>query len=70
MPSTRPPPEILIVDDDAGLRSLLTGYLEREGFRAEAVAEGKAMDRILRDIAYQVVNRPDPAVSASTSRST
>lgn len=55
MPATQPPPEILIVDDDAGLRSLLTDYLEREGFRAKAVADGKAMDRILAERSFDLI---------------
>jgi DNA-binding response OmpR family regulator len=35
---------LLIVDDDAGLRSLLTKYLTKEGFRVTAVPDGAAMD--------------------------
>jgi len=34
---------ILIVDDDAEIRSLLGDYLRKNGFRASAVADGKAM---------------------------
>ncbi|HEX9275073.1 MAG TPA: response regulator [Casimicrobiaceae bacterium] len=37
------PDHILIVDDDAEIRSLLSQYLEKNGFRATAVAEGRAM---------------------------
>jgi CheY-like chemotaxis protein len=36
---------ILIVDDDAEIRSLLQRYLEKNGLRATAVAEGRAMWR-------------------------
>ena len=38
---------LLIVDDDAGLRSLLTKYLTKEGFRVTAVPDGAAMDAFL-----------------------
>jgi len=38
---------ILIVDDDAEIRSLLTQYLEKNGLRATAVGDGRAMWRAL-----------------------
>ena len=34
---------ILVVDDDAEIRELLTEYLQRNGYRASAVGDGKAM---------------------------
>ena len=34
---------ILVVDDDAEIRSLLGEYLERNGYRASTVADGRAM---------------------------
>jgi two-component system OmpR family response regulator len=34
---------ILVVDDDAEIRNLLCDYLRRNGYRASAVADGKAM---------------------------
>jgi two-component system OmpR family response regulator len=34
---------ILIVDDDRELRELLTGVLDRHGYRVDAVADGRAM---------------------------
>jgi len=37
------PDHILIVDDDAEIRSLLGDYLRKNGYKASAVAEGKAM---------------------------
>ncbi len=37
------PDHILIVDDDAEIRSLLSQYLEKNGLRVAAVAEGRAM---------------------------
>jgi len=41
------PDHILIVDDDAEIRSLLTRYLEKNGLRATAVGDGRAMARAL-----------------------
>ena len=38
-----PSDHILIVDDDAEIRSLLSQYLEKNGLRVTAVAEGRAM---------------------------
>lgn len=38
---------ILLVDDDAGLRDLLSRYLAREGFEVKTVAEGMAARRAL-----------------------
>jgi len=38
---------VLLVDDDAGLRELLSEYLEQQGFRVAAVANGEEMDRWL-----------------------
>ena len=34
---------VLVVDDDAEIRSLLTRYLEKNGYRVTAVADGKGM---------------------------
>lgn len=34
---------LLIVDDDAGLRELLTEYLSRNGFRVSGVADGRGL---------------------------
>ena len=41
------PDHILIVDDDAEIRSLLSTYLTRNGLKASAVGEGRAMWRAL-----------------------
>jgi two-component system OmpR family response regulator len=38
---------ILIVDDDADIRTLLARYLDKNGLRATAVADGRAMWRAL-----------------------
>jgi two-component system OmpR family response regulator len=40
-------PHILVVDDDREIRTLLSEYLEKNGYRVTAVAEGKAMRRAL-----------------------
>lgn len=40
-------PHILVVDDDRDIRQLLGDYLEKNGFRATDVADGKAMRRVL-----------------------
>jgi two-component system, OmpR family, response regulator len=37
------PDHVLIVDDDREIRTLLSDYLQKNGFRASAVADGKAM---------------------------
>jgi two-component system, OmpR family, response regulator len=46
---------ILIVDDDAEIRSLLTRYLEKNGLRATAVADGRAMWRALDGGAFDLL---------------
>ena len=46
---------ILIVDDDAEIRSLLTRYLEKNGMRATAVGDGRAMWRALDGGAFDLV---------------
>lgn len=38
---------ILVVDDDAGIRTLLSDFLEQHGFAVTAVADGAAMDRMI-----------------------
>ena len=40
-------PHILVVDDDTDIRTLLSEYLETQGYRATAVADAKAMRRFL-----------------------
>ena len=46
---------ILIVDDDAEIRSLLTRYLEKNGLRATAVGDGRAMWRALDGGAFDLL---------------
>ena len=43
-----PSDSVLIVDDDAEIRRLLTEYFERNGFRATAVADGRGMRAALK----------------------
>jgi two-component system OmpR family response regulator len=49
------PDHILIVDDDADIRSLLTRYLEKNGLRATAVGDGRAMWQALDRGAFDLV---------------
>ena len=43
-------PSILIVDDEAGVRSALTGVLRDEGYRVDSVASGEScLERVTRD---------------------
>ena len=45
----------LIVDDEAGVRSALTGVLQDEGYQVDAVDSGEAcLERVARD-AYDVI---------------
>jgi two-component system phosphate regulon response regulator OmpR len=39
--------QLLVVDDDPGLRDLLSHYLTREGFKVATASDGRAMDRWL-----------------------
>ena len=45
------PDHILIVDDDAEIRSLLTKYLVKNGLRVTAVGDGRAMAQALDAVA-------------------
>ncbi|TAK48267.1 MAG: response regulator [Betaproteobacteria bacterium] len=47
--------QILVVDDDAEIRNLLCDYLRRNGYRATAVADGKAMWAALGRGKYDLV---------------
>ena len=47
--------QILVVDDDAEIRNLLCDYLRKNGFRATAVADGKAMWAALGRGKYDLV---------------
>src|SRR5512138_1136116 len=48
-------PSILIVDDEPGVRSALSGVLRDEGYQVEAVESGEAcLDRLTR-VAFDVI---------------
>jgi two-component system OmpR family response regulator len=49
------PDHILIVDDDAEIRTLLGRYFEKNGLRATAVADGRAMWQALDRGAFDLV---------------
>jgi two-component system, OmpR family, response regulator len=40
---------VLIVDDDPTMRDMIANYLETWGFRVSAVADGRAMARVVKD---------------------
>src|SRR5512132_3292284 len=46
---------ILIVDDDAEIRGLLSRYLQKNGLRATAVADGRAMWQALDKGAFDLI---------------
>ena len=48
-------PRILLVDDDARLRELLSRYLSEQGFVVVAVPDGRAMDKALARAAYDLL---------------
>lgn len=53
--SSDAPTKILVVDDDARLRSLLQRYLEEQGYIVKAVDGGEQMDRALARELYDVL---------------
>src|SRR5579863_6864787 len=46
---------ILVLHEDAEIRSLLTQYLVREGYRVTAVPDGRSMDEALEDNRFDLV---------------
>ncbi len=48
-------PHILVVDDDPEIRQLLHEYLERNGFRATAVADGRGLWRTLESTMVDLI---------------
>ncbi|HEV2212871.1 MAG TPA: response regulator [Gammaproteobacteria bacterium] len=46
---------ILVVDDDAEIRALLSEYLTREGYKVTTVPDGRAMDEALEDQRFDLV---------------
>ena len=55
--NSRPPPRhrILVVDDDLRLRDLLKRYLTEQGFAADTVPDGVALDRAFTRNRYDLV---------------
>jgi two-component system, OmpR family, response regulator len=49
------PSHILVVDDDAGVRSLVTEYLSQNDFRVTAVSTGKEMMAVLASEAIDLI---------------
>jgi two-component system phosphate regulon response regulator OmpR len=47
--------KVLVVDDDLRLRDLLKRYLGEQGFAADTVADGTAMDRQLQRVRYDLM---------------
>jgi two-component system OmpR family response regulator len=50
-----PQQHILIVDDDRDIRTLLSDYLNKNGFRVTAVADGRGMRRIVESTHIDLV---------------
>lgn len=50
-----PPEKILVVDDDARLRTLLQRFLEEKGYQVKGVADGEQMDRALARELFSLV---------------
>ena len=48
-------PRILVVDDHREIRDALTRYLQRNGFRADAAGDARAMDRRRAEAAYDLI---------------
>lgn len=48
-------PHILVVDDDTDIRTLLSEYLETQGYRATAVSDGKVMRRLLDQVPVDLI---------------
>lgn len=48
-------PHILIIDDDRELRQLLTAFLTRHEFRVDAAADGRAMNKLLETVRFDLI---------------
>src|SRR5437879_595647 len=46
-PVNKPSPHLLIVDDDREIRSLLSGFFARHGFRVSTAEDGRSMRQVL-----------------------
>jgi two-component system OmpR family response regulator len=51
----QPAPHILIVDDDAEIRDLVSGFLKRNGYRTLTARDGRAMRQALADYKFDLV---------------
>jgi len=54
-PASTQPRRILVVDDDPGIRTLIAGYLERNGCAAETACDTTAMRKRLADDHYDLI---------------
>ena len=60
---------ILIVDDDREIRQMVADYLQKNGLRATAVADGREM-RALLDTHAEIKDSPEVTVEGLGERST
>jgi DNA-binding response OmpR family regulator len=54
-PMNMPAPIVLVAEDDAAIRELITHHLQRDGFEVVAVADGNAALRTARELADVVL---------------
>jgi DNA-binding response OmpR family regulator len=54
-PCKMPPPMILIIDDDAGIRGLLDVVLRRKGFECDLAVDGAEAEKKLRNHDYDAI---------------
>ena len=68
-------PKILVVDDDARLRDLLTRYLTEQGFQVQALPDASQLDRKLQrdpphllvlDLGTRILKRNDEPITLTT----
>ena len=55
--SAEPGERILVVDDDPGIRDVVSEFLQRHGYRVQTAADGREMDRSLARSPADVVLR-------------
>ena len=46
---------ILIVDDDPGIRDVISDFLTRHGYRVETASDGRAMEQVLRHMVIDLI---------------
>ncbi|MGF1657810.1 MAG: response regulator [Rubrimonas sp.] len=54
-PASGPAPHVLVIDDDARIRSLLTRYLSRNGFRATAARDASHARKLLDGLVFDLL---------------